>query len=242
VLPASPYGVTKVAQDQLAIRAISMTASTQSWRGRSTTPDHVRKPTTRLPSFARQIARIEAGFERPVLRVGNLDTKRDLTDVRDVVAAYVALMAARDPGTPINVCSGRAWRIGDLLDTLRGLAQVTVALEPDPDRLRPNDIPLLQGDATRLRNRDRMVPAIPIERTLRDTLDWWRAIVAARTESAGAEQRLNACLGRRCVEKSPIKPRAENGFMMNMCAVAGLASIGTAAAPASMRRSACASP
>jgi len=180
IVPMSPYGATKVAQDQLALRAHrddgldTVVARAFNHTGPRQEPNYA------VPSFARQIARIESGLERPVLRVGNLDARRDLTDVRDVVAAYMALMARGRSGRAYNVCSGQAWRIGDLLDVLRGLSTAEVMLEPDPDRMRPNDIPLLQGNATRLQKETGWKPVIPIEQTLRDTLDWWRASV--RTE------------------------------------------------------------
>jgi len=179
IVPMSPYGATKVAQDQLALRAyLDDGLDTVVARAFNHTGPR-QEPVYAVPSFARQIARIEAGLDRPVLRVGNLDAKRDLTDVRDVVAAYAALMARGQSGRAYNVCSGQAWRIGDLLDVLRGLSTTDVTLEPDPERMRPNDVPLLQGNATRLRQETGWSPAIPIERTLGDTLDWWRASVRA---------------------------------------------------------------
>ena len=125
MLPATPYGLSKLAQDQLAQRACQedgldvVIARPFNHAGPGQAPVFV------IPSFARQIARIEAGLAPPEIKVGNLDTRRDLTDVRDVVQAYVNLMDAAPRGRPYNVCSGRAWKIGDLLDEL---------LQPRPDR------------------------------------------------------------------------------------------------------------
>jgi GDP-4-dehydro-6-deoxy-D-mannose reductase len=137
------------------------------------------EPVFAVPSFARQVARIEAGLEPPVIRVGNLDSRRDLTDVRDVATAYVRIVAAGRPGRPYNVCSGRAWRIGDLLEELIHLARVPITVEVDPGRLRPNDVPVLQGSATRIRTELGWKPEITIEQTILDTLDYWRDETAA---------------------------------------------------------------
>jgi GDP-4-dehydro-6-deoxy-D-mannose reductase len=120
------------------------------------------------------VALIEAGRSEPVIRVGNLETRRDLTDVRDTVRAYRALAASGMPGVAYNVCSGHAYRMRDLLDTLVAQARVTVKVEPDPERLRPNDTPLLLGDPSRLRQATGWVPRIPFDQTLRDLLDYWR--------------------------------------------------------------------
>lgn len=178
IVPASPYGVTKVAQDQLALRA-HLDDGLDTVVARAF--NHVgprQEPGYAVPSFARQIARIEAGLDPPVLRVGNLEAWRDVTDVRDVAAAYVALMQNGQSGRAYNVCSGQAWRMSDLLDGLRRFSTVPVALETDPDRLRPNDIPMLRGDASRIRSEIGWAPVIPIEQTLRDTLAWWRERIA----------------------------------------------------------------
>jgi len=86
----------------------------------------------------------------------------------------VLMIASAPAGRPYNVCSGRAWRIGDLLEELRHLARRPIEVAVDESRLRPNDIPVVQGDATRIRSELGWSPHISVEQTLRDTLDWWR--------------------------------------------------------------------
>jgi GDP-4-dehydro-6-deoxy-D-mannose reductase len=174
LVPATPYGLSKLAQDRLAAAAVR--------------DDHLdvviarpfnhagprQSPAFAVASFARQIARIEAGLDPPELRVGNLDARRDLTDVRDVVEAYVRIMEGAPAGRPYNICSGRAWRVGDLLEELRHMSTVRIRVEVDPARLRPQDIPVIQGDASRLQADLGWSPRVPVEQTLHDTLEWWR--------------------------------------------------------------------
>ena len=179
LVPPSPYGLSKLAQDQLALRA----AREDGMDVVIARPfNHIgprQDPSFAVASFARQIARIEAGLAPAVIRVGNLDARRDITDVRDVVDAYHRLMQSAPAGRPYNICSGRAWRIGDLLEELVQLADVPVTIEVDDTRFRPNDVPVVQGDASRLRTELGWSPRIPVEQTLRDTLDWWRGEVRA---------------------------------------------------------------
>jgi GDP-4-dehydro-6-deoxy-D-mannose reductase len=130
-------------------------------------------------SFARQIAEIEAGRAAPVLSVGNLDARRDITDVRDTVRAYPLLARRGQPARPYNVCSGRAYRIGDLLEMLLGRARTPVTVASDPARMRPSDHPVLLGNADRARAEVGWHATIPIEDTLTDLLDYWRQRVAA---------------------------------------------------------------
>lgn len=127
-----------------------------------------------LPSFAGQIARIEAGLQPPVLRVGNLDARREFLDVGDVVAAYVALLSAAaglPPRFTCNISTGSAQPIRQALETLQRLARVPFTIEVDPERLRPADIPFAAGCADRLRAATGWVPTIALETTLAGLLD-----------------------------------------------------------------------
>ncbi len=177
LVPSSPYGLSKLAQDQLA----RLTVGEDGLNVVVARPfNHIgpgQDPSFAIASFCRQIALIEHGMMAPDLRVGNLDARRDLTDVRDVVAAYLRIMDDATAGSAWNVCSGTANRIGDLLNTLLGLASVPITTSTDPDRMRPSDTPLLLGSHARLTAALGWTPTIPIEVTLADTLAWWRTEV-----------------------------------------------------------------
>jgi GDP-4-dehydro-6-deoxy-D-mannose reductase len=95
-------------------------------------------------------------------------------DVRDTVRAYRAMIDSARPGVPYNVCSGRAVRIGDLVDLFRARARTTITIEPDPSRMRPNDVPVLYGSHARLTADTGWAPQIPLEQTLDDLLAYWR--------------------------------------------------------------------
>jgi GDP-4-dehydro-6-deoxy-D-mannose reductase len=169
--PTSPYGVSKVAQELVAIHA-GQTSSVEVIVCRPF--NHVgpgQSPGFVAPSFARQIAAIMRGEAPPVIRVGNLSARRDLTDVRDTVRAYELLMNQGEPGGIYNVCSGAALEIRLLLDTLIAHSGVAVSVDIAPELLRPVDQPLLVGSYTRLHAATGWAPAIPLARTLRDLLD-----------------------------------------------------------------------
>jgi GDP-4-dehydro-6-deoxy-D-mannose reductase len=176
--PASPYAVSKVAQEYLALQYRDaygldvVLARSFNHSGPGQSDRFV------LPAFARQVAEAESGRSEPVLRVGNLEVWRDFLDVRDVVRAYVLLSERGESGQAYNICRGEAYRVRDLLDTLLGLARRTLRVEPDPARQRPADLPVLRGDPSRLRARTGWQPRITMHDTLRDVLDDWRARVA----------------------------------------------------------------
>jgi GDP-4-dehydro-6-deoxy-D-mannose reductase len=133
-----------------------------------------------IPAFARQVARIAAGLQPPLMRVGNLDTWRDFLDVRDVCAAYVACIdrrAALAPGLIVNIGSGRALRIGDMLAELMALAGVAAEARTDAARARAGDVARAVADPARARALLGWAPAIPWSRTLADVLDDWRGRV-----------------------------------------------------------------
>ncbi len=112
-----------------------------------------------------------------MLRVGNLDAERDFTDVRDMVRAYWLALEHCEPGEVYNIASGRAWRIRDVLELLLSQSEAEISVETDPARLRPSDVELLVGDASRFREATGWRPEIPFEQTARETLDYWRARV-----------------------------------------------------------------
>jgi nucleoside-diphosphate-sugar epimerase len=139
-----------------------------------------------VAAFARQIVRIESGLQDPVMAVGNLDPRRDFLDVRDVCAAYVACVARRDaiePGTIVNLGSGTARRIGDILNDLAAIAGVMVQTRADPAKTRGTDVALAWGDTTRARELLGWTPIVPWADTLRDVLDDWRQRIATEPES-----------------------------------------------------------
>lgn len=124
-------------------------------------------------SFARQVARVKRGLDEPIIRVGNLDVKRDFTDVRDMVSAY-AQAVEMDLGTgPYNVCSGRSISIAQILDTLISVADIDVEIVVDTNRVRTVDISEMRGDASKFHAATGWTPRIPVEETLRAVLEQW---------------------------------------------------------------------
>ena len=173
LIPGSPYGVSKLAQELLASRSTADGIEVAIARAFN----HVgprQDPSFVASSVARQIAEIEAGRHGPELRVGNLDARRDLTDVRDTVRAYALLAERGRSGRPYNVCSGHAVTIRELLHLLVARAKVAIDVRVDPDLYRPNDVPLLVGDPSRIAEEAGWTPEIPIEQTLDDLVEYWR--------------------------------------------------------------------
>lgn len=184
--PTNVYAATKAAADLAlgsmaneGLRVVRLRPFNHTGPGQSA--DFV------VPAFARQISRIAAHLQAPLLKVGNLDTYRDFLDVRDVCAAYVASIDRRDalaPGTILNVGSGQARRIGDVLDALMAMAGVAVEVHSDPSRARANDIEFAYADIERARSLIEWQPTIPWSDTLGDVLADWQRRVAINSGEA----------------------------------------------------------
>ena len=173
--PLSPYAVSKVTQDMLGYQ-YWMSWKVDCVRTRGFNHEGPRRgPVFVASDFAKQIADIEKGRRPPVIRVGNLDARRDFTDVRDIVRAYWLALEKGEPGEVYNLCSGRAWKIREMLDLLLSMTKVKVKVEQDPARMRPSDVPVLLGDAAKFTKVTGWKPTIPFETTLRDLLEYWRA-------------------------------------------------------------------
>ena len=177
VSPVSPYALSKFAQERLGLRAtvedgieVVVTRSFNHTGPRQT-------PAFVAPSMARQVALIERGAE-PVIKVGNLEARRDFTDVRDIVDAYALLMRRGDSGSIYNVASGVAPSMRELLDAFLARSTVRIRIDLDPARMRPHDIPVLVGDASKLRSTTGWEPKISFDQMIDDLLDYWRAQTA----------------------------------------------------------------
>jgi GDP-4-dehydro-6-deoxy-D-mannose reductase len=176
--PLSPYAVSKVTQDLLGYQYFK-SYGLDVVRTRGFNHEGPRRPNVFVASdFAWQIAEVERGRRDPVLHVGNLDARRDFTDVRDMVLAYWLALEKGEPGEVYNICSGKDYSIREVLDLLLGMTQCKIEVRPDAKRLRPSDVPVLKGDSTKFRQATGWEPRIPFEQTLRDTLEFWRTHTA----------------------------------------------------------------
>jgi GDP-4-dehydro-6-deoxy-D-mannose reductase len=176
--PLSPYAVSKVAQEMLAFQYHKsydfQTVVTRAFNHTGPRRGHVLVTS----NFAMQIAEIEAGLREPVMEVGDLESKRDWSDVRDIVRAYWLALDHCSPGEAYNVSSERPVAVGEMLDMLRGFSASRIETRVDPNRLRPSDVKLLWGDCSKFRAATGWAPAIPFSQTMSDLLDYWRQRVA----------------------------------------------------------------
>ena len=172
--PATPYAASKLAAEAVAL---------QAWRGYHQPVIVVRafnhigpgqSPNFAVPALAKRIVDARRSGS-DALRVGTLTTRRDFTDVRDVVAAYRLLVRHGAPGGVYNVCSGRDVAISEVAQKLLTLAHAQFELVTDPDLVRPVDVPVLRGDPTLLHTTTGWVPSIPLATTLADVLASWEA-------------------------------------------------------------------
>jgi GDP-4-dehydro-6-deoxy-D-mannose reductase len=174
--PLSPYAVSKVGQDYLGYQYFK-SFGIKVVRTRGFNHDGPRRGDVFVSSnFAKQLASIEKGLKPPVIHVGNLEARRDFTDVRDIVRGYwLALDGGCEPGEAYNICSGKDYSIQSVLDRLIEMSGQKVEVKQDPDRLRPSDVPVLLGDASKFQKATGWRPEIAYEQTLQDMLDYWRA-------------------------------------------------------------------
>lgn len=177
--PLSPYGVSKVAAELTGLQYHDSyglpVIVTRSF-------NHVgprQGDRCAIQTFCQQMAAIEAGLQPPVLAVGNLESRRDFTHMTDVARALWLLLEHGQPGQVYNLCSGRATRIGDIVDLVVAQGRVPVEVRVDPARLRPGDEPILQGDNRKLCAATGWVPRISIDAIVTELLDYWRARVSA---------------------------------------------------------------
>lgn len=185
IRPRSPYATSKLAQETLSIRAWQLDGI-PTLIARAFNHIGPRQSTAFVAaSIARQIALIEAGRLEPKLTMGNLEPRRDLTDVRDTVRAYRAMMTSARPGVPYNVCCGRGIAIRTLVDTLTRQSRVAVEIVQDPALFRPNDVLNMVGSHERLTADTGWEPSTSLEQTIEDLLAYWRANVAAEAVEAG---------------------------------------------------------
>lgn len=185
--PNSPYGVSKVAQDMMALQywnshgLPTVRARSFNHLGANQSDDFV------ASAFAHQIAEIEAGLRPPVVRVGNLESERDFTDVRDIARAYWLLLQRGESGQAYNVGSGESHRIRWVLDTLVEMAKQPVEIQLDPERLRPSDVPISVCDNSRLARATGWQPVRSLRDTLHELLEYWRNQVRRSTQDSAPE-------------------------------------------------------
>ncbi len=175
--PANPYAVSKIAQDYLGFQ-YNLSYKLPVVRVRPF--NHIgpgQQPGFVSSDFAKLIAEIEKGITKPVMKVGNLLAKRDFTDVRDMVKLYPLLLEKGVLGEVYNAGSGKSVQIKEILDLLLSFSKVKISIETDPAKMRPSDIPEIVADVTKVNKATGWKPEIPLEKTLKDILDYWRARV-----------------------------------------------------------------
>ncbi|MDF2667934.1 MAG: NAD-dependent epimerase/dehydratase [Paenibacillus sp.] len=175
--PLSPYAVSKVCQEYLGYQYFKsyglhiIPTRTFNHTGPRRGENFV------TSNFSKQIAEIEKGKKDPVLHVGNLEAKRDFTDVRDVVRAYWLALEKGTAGETYNIASGKCYTIQEMLDLLLSFSSIKIEVKEDPARLRPSDVEILLGDYTMFHQKTGWKPEIPFEQTMEDLLNYWRARV-----------------------------------------------------------------
>jgi len=171
--PLSTYGVSKVAGDRLCYQYVKSYGMKIVITRAFNHTGKRRGEVFATSNFAKQIVDIENGAE-PIIKVGNLTAYRDFTDVRDMAKAYVLAIEKCQYGVPYNICSGKAISMQSLLNRLLSLSKVNIEVVEDKDRLRPSDVPILEGDCTQFKNATGWERSYTLDDTLEDLLDFWR--------------------------------------------------------------------
>jgi len=177
LMPTNPYSVSKIAQDFLGLTYF-LSYNLKIVRVRPF--NHIgprQSPNFVVSSFAKQIVEIEKDKRESVLRVGNLETKRDFTNVKDIVRAYILAIEKGKYGEVYNIGSGISYKISDILNKLVSMSSSKIRIEKDEALFRPSDNPDLICDANKFTELTGWEPQIPMETTLKDTLDYWRNII-----------------------------------------------------------------
>lgn len=177
--PLSPYAVSKLAQEQLGF----VYHKSYGFKTILTRFFAVEGPRRGkdffIPSMARQIVEIEREEREPVIYVGNLEGKKDLSDVRDIAMACLLASEKCKFGEPYNICSEKARSMRSVLDLLLSLSKVkNIKIKQDPRRMRPLDVPILVGDCSKFKKQTGWEPKIDFKDTLKDTLDYWRSTIS----------------------------------------------------------------
>lgn len=172
--PYSPYAVSKIAQDMLGyqyfvshglpivrVRPFNHIGTRQS-------------PAFVTSDFAKQIAEIEDGRREPRLLVGNLEAKRDFTDVRDMVRGYYLALERGEDGEVYNLGAERAYSIREALEALLEMSEAQIDVVQDPSRMRPSDVPVVVSDCSKFRQRTGWRATVNLRESLREILDYWR--------------------------------------------------------------------
>lgn len=175
--PLHPYGVSKVAQEGLAY---------QYWKNfgidaftmRIFNTTGPRKVNDVCADFTKQLAAIDLGLQEPVIKVGNLETKRAITDVRDEIRGFVLAVEKAKAGEAYNISGSHAYLIKDILETAISFCSVKPKVEVDPKLLRPTDETIIFGDSAKFKDATGWQQEIPIEKTIEDMLKYWRVKLA----------------------------------------------------------------
>jgi len=173
--PLSPYGVSKAAMDLMGYQ-FNRSYRMRIIRTRGFNHTGPRRGSVFVTSnWCKQVADIEAGVQEPVILVGNLEARRDFTDVRDMVRGYWLATQKCTPGEVYNICSGQSIRTGEVLEKILARSGVKVEIKNDPSRLRPSDVMILQGDYSKFHAATGWKPLIPFDQTLDELLAYWRS-------------------------------------------------------------------